>query len=69
MILKYEKKVYNILGDYPDVVAEFLVNGMIKNTKNNVKIEWLTNTKAAWRFMTAGLNKRDLFKALEEGKE
>lgn len=55
------KKVYNILGDYPDVVAEFLVNGMIKNTKNNAKIEWLTNGKAAWRFMTAGFNKRDFF--------
>jgi len=56
------KKVYNILGDYPDVVAEFLVNGMLNNTKNNAKIEWLTNRKAAWRFMTAGFNKRDFFK-------
>ena len=55
------KKVYNILGDYPDVVAEFLVAGMIKNTKNNAKIEWLTNGKAAWRFMTAGFNKRNFF--------
>lgn len=56
------KKVYNILGDYPDVVAKFLVDGMLKNTKNNKKIEWLTNKKAAWRFMTAGFNKRDFFK-------
>lgn len=56
------KKVYNILGDYPDVVAEFLVTEMLKNTKNNAKIEWLTNSKAAWRFMTAGFNKRDFFK-------
>lgn len=56
------KKVYNILGDYPDVVANFLVNGMLKNTKNNAKIEWLTTRKAAWRFMTAGFNKRDFFK-------
>jgi len=55
------KKVYNILGDYPDIVAEFLVTEMLKNTKNNVKIEWLTNSKAAWRFMTAGFNKRDFF--------
>ena len=55
------KKVYNILGDYPDVVAKFLVNGMINNTKNNAKIEWLTNKKAAWRFMTSGFNKRDFF--------
>lgn len=56
------KKVYNILGDYPDVVAEFLVNGMINNTKNDAHIEWLTNGKAAWRFMTAIFNKRDFFK-------
>jgi len=56
------KKVYNILGDYPDVVAKFLVEGMLKNTKNNAKIEWLTNRKAAWRFMTAAFNKRDFFK-------
>ena len=56
------KKVYNILGDYPDVVAKFLVEGMLKNTKNNAKIEWLTSSKAAWRFMTASFNKRDFFK-------
>jgi len=56
------KKVYNILGDYPDVVAKFLVNGILKNKKNNAKIEWLTNRKAAFRFMTAGFNKRDFFK-------
>lgn len=55
------KKVYNILGDYPDVVSKFLVNGMINNTKNNAKIEWLTNRKAAWRFITAGFNKRNFF--------
>ena len=59
------KKVYNILGDYPDVVADFLVKGMLNNKKNNAKIEWLTNRKAAWRFMTAAFNKRDFFKAIE----
>ena len=56
------KKVYNILGDYPDVVAKYLVKKMIENTNNNVKINWLTNRKAAWRFMTCMFNKRDFFK-------
>ncbi len=56
------KKVYNILGDYPDVVAAHLVKGMLENTKNDAHIEWLTNGKAAWRFLTAGFNKRDFFK-------
>ena len=55
------KKVYNILGDTPDVVANFLVDRMVVNTKNNAKINWLTNSKAFFRFMTAGFNKRDFF--------
>ena len=55
------KKVYNILGDYPDVVAAHLVKGMLENTKNNAHIEWLTTGKAAWRFLTAGFNKRNFF--------
>ncbi len=55
------KKVYNILGDYPDVVAKYLVEKMIENNKNNIKINWLPNWKAAWRFMTSGFNKRDFF--------
>ena len=54
------KKVYNILGDYPDVVAKYLVNKMINNTNNNVRINWLTNRKAAWRFMSSIFRKRNL---------
>lgn len=55
------KKVYNILGDTPETVGKFLVDKMVSNTKNNVKINWLTNRKAAFRFMTAGFNKRNFF--------
>lgn len=56
------KKVYNILGDYPEDIARFMVDKIIKNKKNNVKFTWLTNRKAAWRFMTSGFNKRNFFK-------
>ena len=55
------KKVYNILGDYPDTVAKFLVNKMILNTNNGVRIKWLTNRKAIWRFMTSWIRKRNFF--------
>ena len=55
------KKVYNILGDYPETIAEFMVDKIINNKKNNVKFDWLTNGRAALRFMTAGFNKRDFF--------
>lgn len=56
------KKVYNILGDYPETIASYVVPKMIKNTKNNAKIVWLTNGRAFRRFMFAGFNKRDFFK-------
>ena len=56
------KKVYNILGDYPETIAEFMVDKIISNKKNNVKFTWLTNRKAAWRFMTFSFNKRNFFK-------
>ena len=55
------KKVYNILGDTPDVIAKFMVEKMITNTKNNVRLSWLTNGKAFVRFLTAGFNKRNFF--------
>lgn len=55
------KKVYNILGDYPQTIAEYVVPKMIKNTKNNAKIVWLTNARAFGRFMTASFNKRNFF--------
>ena len=55
------KKFYNIVGDHPDVVANYLVTEILKNTQNNVHIQWLTTGKVMWRFMTAGFNKRDFF--------
>lgn len=56
------KKVYNILGDTPDVIAAFLVPKMIGNKKNGIRIAWLTGRKACFRFLTAAFNKRDFFK-------
>lgn len=55
------KKVYNVLGDSPETVAKFFVENMLKNKKNGVKINWLTNGKAFYRFLTAGFNKRNFF--------
>lgn len=56
------KKVYNILGDYPETIAAFMVPKIINNKKNNVQFTWLTNRKAAWRFITSSFNSRDFFK-------
>ena len=54
------KKIYNILGDYPDVVAKYLVNRMISNTNNDIRISWLTKRKAAFRFFISIFRKRNL---------
>lgn len=51
------KKLFNILADRPDTVAKFFVSRMLNNTKNDSHIAWLTNRKAAWRFMTASRRK------------
>ncbi len=56
------KKVYNILGDYPETIVEYCVPKMIENTKNDAQVIWLTNARAFGRFMTAGFKKRDFFK-------
>lgn len=48
------KKVYSILGDYPETIAEYVVPRMIKNQRNNAKIAWLTNRRAFVKFLTAG---------------
>jgi NAD(P)-dependent dehydrogenase (short-subunit alcohol dehydrogenase family) len=56
------KKIFNILADPVEVVAPWMVGEILKNRKNGVVIAWLTKPKVIWRFLTAGFNKRDLFK-------
>lgn len=51
------KKLFNILADKPETVAKFFIPRILSNTKNDAQITWLTNRKAALRFMTAGLRK------------
>ena len=47
------KKVYDILGDRPGVVAGFFVKKILSNKDNDVHFVWLTKRKAAFRFMTS----------------
>ncbi len=51
------RKVFNILADKPETVAKFFIPRMLGNTKNDVRIAWLTTGKSAWRFMTAGFRR------------
>lgn len=56
------KKAYNILGDYPETIAAFMVDKILSNNKNKAQFTWLTNRKAAFRFATSWITKRDFFK-------
>jgi len=54
------RKVFNILADPPDKVAAFFVPRILANTRNDAHLVYLTNAKAAARFMTAPFKKRRL---------
>ena len=51
------RKIFNILADRPETVAAFFVPRILKNTRNDKQIAWLTGAKAAWRFITAPLRR------------
>jgi len=51
------RKIFNILADKPETVAKYFVPRILGNTRNGAQISWLTNRKAAWRFITAGFRK------------
>lgn len=55
------KRIYNILGDKPEVIATYLVRRMASNTKTGCRISWLTGPKVMRRFMLARFRKRDFF--------
>ncbi|WP_426349083.1 SDR family NAD(P)-dependent oxidoreductase [Alloiococcus sp. CFN-8] len=56
------KKIFNLLADTPETVAEFLVPEILNNNKNDVQIIWLTKRKAALRFAKGMFVKRELIK-------
>ncbi len=53
------KNVYNILGDKPEVIADFMVDKISNNTKNHAKFTWLTTSRAMGRFIKALFGKKN----------
>lgn len=54
------RRIFNILADRPETVAAYFIPAMLKNTRNDRQIAWLTGGKAALRFLTAPFHKREL---------
>jgi len=55
------KRFYNIAAERPDVVAQFFVERMLRDPKNNVHICRLTTGRLLSHFITAMFSKRDYF--------
>jgi hypothetical protein len=52
------KRVFNILADRPETVAAYLAPRILAARRNGTLIAWLTQRKAAARFLLAGFRKR-----------
>jgi short-subunit dehydrogenase len=55
------KRIFNILADRVETVAPWLAQQALTNSKNGVRIKWLTRRKTIVRFLTAPLLGRNLF--------
>ncbi len=53
------RRVFTILADRADAVAPWIADKVLANRRNGACINWLTNAKAGWRFMTSPFSKRD----------
>jgi NAD(P)-dependent dehydrogenase (short-subunit alcohol dehydrogenase family) len=54
------KRIFNILADKVETVTPWLADKILANTKNGVRIKWMTSSKATWRFLSAPFVKRNV---------
>jgi len=54
------KRIFNILAERVETVAPYLVEKMLSNTKNGAKISYGSTLKIFWRFLTAGITRRNV---------
>ena len=54
------RRIFNILAEEVETVAEFLVEKILENEKNGAIISYLTPFKAFSRFITRPLSGRDI---------
>ncbi len=59
------KRTLNILGDRVETVTPYLARAALENRKQGARIAWLTPGKAALRFATSFVRRRDILSELE----
>lgn len=55
------KNIFNILGEKVETVAPFLVEGILRSTKNNDRIAYLNGFKVMWKFFKSNFRKNNFF--------
>jgi NAD(P)-dependent dehydrogenase (short-subunit alcohol dehydrogenase family) len=58
---KQAERIFNILSDRVEAVAPWMVDKILSNKKNGVRIQWLTKPKVMMRFLTSPFHKRTIF--------
>jgi NAD(P)-dependent dehydrogenase (short-subunit alcohol dehydrogenase family) len=58
---KRTERIFNILSDKVETVAPWLADKILSNTKNGVKINWLSRSKVMKRFVASPFKKRLIF--------
>jgi NAD(P)-dependent dehydrogenase (short-subunit alcohol dehydrogenase family) len=54
------RRIYNILADRVETVTPYLAEGILANDKPGGRVAWLTNAKAARRFLGSLFHKRQI---------
>jgi NAD(P)-dependent dehydrogenase (short-subunit alcohol dehydrogenase family) len=58
---KNAERIFNILSDRVETVTPWLVDKILSNKKNGVRINWLSRSKVMVRFLSAPFHKRHIF--------
>jgi len=60
------KRIFNIIADRVETVTPWLVDRILENKKHGVHISWASRGRMIFRFLTAPISRRDLFRDEEE---
>lgn len=56
------KRIFNIIADRVETVTPWLVDRILENKKHGAQISWASRGRMIFRFLTAPIIRRDLFK-------
>jgi len=59
--LEKVKSVFNIIADTPQNVAPWMVEQILANNKNGIRIDYMPRSRLVGRFLKSPFSKRDLF--------